>query len=108
MHFDVEKHAGLVNIIGAEFISQATEALEKANYQEAHNLFGRAFGFFIHDEPGVHLLAARAAAGCNEPDTAFARLERAVALGWSTTADGTSYPELAQLQSDPRWLDLAA
>ena len=106
VHFDVEKHAGLANVIGGEIIGQATAALEAGSYQEAHSLFDRAFGFSINDEPDVHLLAACAAAGCNELDIAFARLASAVALGWSPPTDGSAYPELARLQSDPRWLDL--
>ena len=106
VHFDREKHENLANTIGGEIIGQATEALENSEYQEAHSLFNRALAFSVHDEPGVYLLAARAAAGCNESDAAFARLASAVGLGWSMTATESGYPEFAQLQSDPRWLDL--
>jgi len=107
VHVDVERHAELANIVGAEFITQATVALEKGNCQEAHSLFNRTFGFSVHDESGVYLLAARAAVSSNDLDAAFTRLASAVERGWSATANNSTNPEFVQLQSDPRWLDLA-
>lgn len=105
VHFDVESHAKIANVIGGEFISQAAEVLVKGNCREAHDLFERALGFSTHDEFGVYLAAARTAARCNESEIAFTRLASAVERGWSPT-DESAYPELSRLLSDPLWLDL--
>jgi RimJ/RimL family protein N-acetyltransferase len=105
VHFDVEKHSKLADIIGDEIVGQASEALEKGDYREAHGLFDRGLGFFAHDDPDIYLLAARAAVRCGDSNTAFARLTSAVLRGWTTMDEGVC-PEFVQLQSDPRWLDL--
>jgi len=107
VHFDVEGHAKIANVIGVEFISQATEALERGDCQESHDLLERMFGFCTPQKAAIYLLAARAAAGCDESDIAFERLASAVARGYSPSTNASAYPELSRLRSDSRWLDLA-
>lgn len=106
VHFDVEEHVNIANVIGVEFVSQATQALERGDCQESHDLLERMFRFCAPQKAAAYLLAARAAAGCDESDIAFEKLADAVARGWSPSTDASAYPELSRLQSDPRWLDL--
>ncbi|MFC2105502.1 GNAT family N-acetyltransferase [Candidatus Bipolaricaulota bacterium] len=108
VHFDVEEHANIANVIGVEFITQATEALERGACQESNDLLERMFGFCTPQKAAAYILAARAAAGCDESDVAFERLASAVKRGWSPTTDANAHPELVSLQADSRWLDLVS
>jgi RimJ/RimL family protein N-acetyltransferase len=103
IHFDAQKHETLVGVVAGEYLEDADAALTRGEFGTADELLSRMLDFASDPTPDALHSAARAAAGTGDVERAFARLEQAIAAGWTNGEVTRSLPEFAPLSSDPRW-----
>jgi len=106
IQFDPEKHGKLVDIIAGEYVERGDAAIAAGDYPKADVSFGLALRLRPSGSADLFHSAARAAAGCKEPDRAFALLDRAIEAGWSAGKNTEAQSEFASLHQDPRWTDI--
>ena len=104
IHFDREKHEGLVKMVAGEYSEAADAALATSNYQAADEMYTLALRLSDGFPSDTLHAAARAAAGGGNVDRAFELLGKAIESGGSSAQTTASQAEFSSLHQDPRWV----